>query len=232
MITTAVGPTFMQTTGPTGARSGDHTHPGHGEDRDICHARTLERGEATDCAWPLLTRRAAKWGRLSYGPSYYAGSTFTDADGAPGLIHWLRGVADPAGQWAGAHSLPHRLALEGVAVVVRPHPVVTAARSGGATTVRDGVADVPWVVNLEWMFDAPEATATLTVAGDGRDQIRLDAANGNLLVRVGERSWDMPIVGRDLRVVVDGPVVEVFTAAGVTAAAVGSTGGRRDLGRA
>lgn len=172
---------------------------------------------------------AETWGRLSYGPSFYAGSAFTDADGACGLIHWLRGVADPAGRWVGAHSLPHRLHLEGGCVVARPHPAVAAARTGGPTTIRDGAADLPWVVDLEWTLDELESTATVTVASDGEEQVRLHATARNLLVRVGERSWDMPIFGRHLRVVLDGPVMEIFASAGVMAAPVASTGETRTV---
>jgi len=168
-------------------------------------------------------------GRLTYGPSCYAGSAFTDADGACGLIYWLRGVADPAGRWVGAHSLPHRLHLDGGCVVARPHPAVAAARKGGPTTIRDEAADLPWVVDLEWTLDELESTATVTVASDGEEQVRMDATAGNLVVRVGERSWNMPISGRRLRVVLDGPVMEVFTSAGVMAAPVASTAETRTV---
>jgi len=57
----------------------------------------------------------------------------------------------------------------------------------------------------------------------------MDATAGNLVVRVGERSWNMPISGRRLRVVLDGPVMEVFTSAGVMAAPVASTAETRTV---
>src|SRR3712207_5423471 len=65
---------------------------------------------------------AESWGRLTYGPSYYAPSFFRDADGRPCLTFWMRGVADPAAGWASAHSVPHVLSLDGDTLVAVPHP--------------------------------------------------------------------------------------------------------------
>ncbi len=62
---------------------------------------------------------ADTWHRLTYGDSLYAGAHFRDAAGAPGLVHWLRGVTDPGGRWAGAHSLPHAVDVVGDRLVVR-----------------------------------------------------------------------------------------------------------------
>jgi len=140
-------------------------------------------------------------------------------------------VADPAGRWTGAHSVPHRLSLEDGRVVARPHPAVAAARRGGPVTVRDGSARLPWVADLEWTFDAPTSTGALTVRGDrgGDAQARLEVGGGCLVVRVGERSWTMPTRGGDLRVVVDGPVLEVFGAYGTLAAPLASTGETRTV---
>jgi len=172
---------------------------------------------------------ADSWQRMSYGESYYAGCAFTDAEGLQGLIYWLRGVADPAGRWAGSHSLPHQLQLAGDRVVAQPHPAVAAARTGDPTTIRNGASDVGLVADLEWTLDDPESTATVTVIGDGADQVLLHAAGGKLVTRVGERSWEMPISGRHLRVLLDGPVVEIFAAGGVMAAPVASTGETRTV---
>ena len=174
---------------------------------------------------------AQTWARLSYGPSYYAASAFAD-DSDAGLIYWLIGVADPAGRWTGAHSVPHLLALEGGRVVARPHPAVADARRGDPVTVRDGSARLPWVADLEWTFDAPTSTGALTVRGDrtGDDvQARLEVGAGRLVVRVGERSWTMPTGGGDLRVLLDGPVLEVFGGHGTLAAPLASTGETRTV---
>lgn len=180
---------------------------------------------------------ARTWARLSYGPSYYAASAFAD-DGAAGLVYWLVGVDDPAGRWTGAHSLPHRLELDSDRVIARPHPAVAAARTGEPVTFRGGSARLPWVADLEWTFDGPAPTGALTVRGGGEGgdghgdddaQARLEVGGGSVVVHVGERSWAMPMGAGDLRVVLDGPVLEVFGSCGTLAAPVASTGEFRTL---
>jgi len=175
---------------------------------------------------------AKTWARLSYGPSYYAASAFAD-DGAAGLVYWLVGVADPAGRWTGAHSVPHRLELEGGLVVARPHPAVAAARRGDPVTFREGSARLPWVADLEWTLGAQTPTGTLTIGGDrGGDadvQALLEVGEGRLVVRVGERSWTMPTDSGDLRVVLDGPVMEVFGVCGTVAVPLASTSETRTI---
>jgi beta-fructofuranosidase len=77
------------------------------------------------------------WRRLSHG-DYYAASAFRDADGRPGLVHWIREVAGDG--WAGAHSVPHLLARDGDLLVARPHPALAAytRRVGSVDVVEDG----------------------------------------------------------------------------------------------
>ena len=58
--------------------------------------------------------------RLSFGPSYYAASTFTDRDGRPGVVAWLREVADLDAGWAGATSLPALVSLRDGRLVLSP----------------------------------------------------------------------------------------------------------------
>lgn len=82
---------------------------------------------------------ARSWQRLTHG-AHYAGSAFTDAEGRPCVLHWLRGVADPDGGWAGAHSVPHFLRLDGDRVVAEPHPAVAGhvERIGDVQVLIDG----------------------------------------------------------------------------------------------
>ncbi len=68
---------------------------------------------------------AERWGRLTWGSSYYAPSLFTDKDGEQALTFWLRGVGGEG--WEGAHSIPYRLHAEGGVLIARPHPDVAAA---------------------------------------------------------------------------------------------------------
>lgn len=172
---------------------------------------------------------AESWGRLSYGPSYYAGSAFADKDGERGLMYWMRDVDDPAGEWASAHSLPHRLTLQGDRVVAAPPHAVAAARTGRSTATRAGAVEVPLVVDLEWLLDSPASEATLVAAGDDGAHVRLEAHSAELTATVGDASWTMPLVDAAVRVVIDGPVVEIFTTAGVLGLPIPSTGTRRTV---
>jgi beta-fructofuranosidase len=170
---------------------------------------------------------AEHWGRLSYGPSYYAASAFRDRDGERGLIYWLRDVDDVAGRWAGAHSVPHRLRLETTRVVAEPHPAVRAARGPNPTTATSGSFPVPAAVDVEWELDTANAVARLTVASDSVDQLQLAIADGQLTAEAAGRSWTMPVSGTSVRVLLDGPVVEVFSAACAMALPIDSmTSGR------
>lgn len=154
---------------------------------------------------------AESWHRLSYGSSSYAGSLFVDADGHPCLIHWMRGVGGV--DWVGAHTLPQRLKLENARLRVRPHPAVTSARVGQAVPLSDVGTEVGDPCDVEWTVDG--GRAGLTVTTPGSDPIILDAATDRLAIRVGGRSWQMPLGGSaDVRVILDGPTLEVFTAAG------------------
>ncbi len=134
---------------------------------------------------------ARTWRRFSYGPAPYAGSTFTDAEGRRCLVHWLREVADPDGQWAGAHSVPHVLHLEGDRLVAAPHPNVAALATPLAPDAHEVIGD---------------ATLTLT------EEV--------LTVRRGPDSFTMPCSGGPVQVLVDGSVVEVFGPDGIAGFAI------------
>lgn len=129
---------------------------------------------------------ARSWRRLTYGPAHYAGSVFTDREGRRCLLHWLRGVADRSGEWAGAHSVPHALSLDGDRIVAAPHPQVAS----GAEPLLPGTRQLA-------------DHATLTVDGRG------------LTVDLGSQSFSMPSGGAPMQVLVDGPIVEVFGHDGV-----------------
>lgn len=167
---------------------------------------------------------AETWGRLSYGPSYYAGSAFTDEDAERGLIYWLRDVDDPEGRWASAHSVPHRLTLAGDRLVAGPHPAVAAARVGEPVVCSAGSLEIGCVADLEWRLATSHAHAALLFGtGAGSEVLRLTAAGGELTATVAGDSWTMPLADRDIRVLVDGPIVEIFTTAGVMAVPIRGT---------
>lgn len=169
---------------------------------------------------------ADSWGRLSYGPSYYAASTFVDQGADRGLIYWLRDVDDPAGRWASAHSVPHRLSLVGTRVVAEPHPELAAARVGQPIVCSAGSIEIGWVSDLEWRLAAPGVPAVLVVASSetGSEEFRLSTSDGELTATVGAESWTMPLTDRDVRVLIDGPVLEIFATTGVMALPIPSNG--------
>ncbi len=95
----------------------------------ICSWEGGETGEVFAAVGRMDGHRflaAEPWDRITYGRGHYAPTVFTDADGRPGVIFWIRGVADPAGRWAGALSIPYRLAVVEGHVTLEPHPGVRA----------------------------------------------------------------------------------------------------------
>ena len=69
---------------------------------------------------------AQRWGRLTYGPGYYAGSAFYDNSGAPCMIHWIRNARDPKGAWVGSLSATHHLVIDKGHLTLRPYRATTA----------------------------------------------------------------------------------------------------------
>lgn len=92
------------------------------------------------------------WQELSQGPGHYAASVFTDAEGRPCLMFWIREVADATAGWAGALSVPYRLTVAGGALRLEPHPAVL-----------DAAGSLPGVA----VYALPDAGSTITVIVDG-----------------------------------------------------------------
>lgn len=156
-----------------------------------------------------------KWGRLSYGPSLYAATAFRDRDNRACLLFWLRGVTGEG--WAGAHSVPYRVTLSADEMSLSPHPDLEkyhdeTAKSGNA-------ADILW----------PEhAASTLQIQAHGRLALSTDRAADELRIHLGEVEYRLPWAG-DIRLVVDGPILEVSSAAGVFAAPMSPIGADWEL---
>ena len=128
-------------------------------DDDVLHYAGYAVGRYADGAFT-----AESWGRLTYGPSYYAPSFFRDADGRPCLTFWMRGIADVEAGWASAHSVPHVLTLDGDRLVATPHPDVDAVRGRVADDGRlAGLAG-----DLVWSPAARRRTADLVGRRAGR----------------------------------------------------------------
>ncbi|WP_400995200.1 glycoside hydrolase family 32 protein [Agromyces sp. GXQ0307] len=158
---------------------------------------------------------AAGWGRLTYGEGYYAPSLFFDAEGRPCLSFWIRGVADEQAGWAGAHSVPFLLSVADGALVAAPHPDVAAHRGDRAADGR--VAGL--AADIEWDARGGELEVT-----SGGDRVLRVVGNGDTAaVTIGDEEWTVPASGT-LRVILDGPVLELATAAGLFAATLHPAG--------
>lgn len=150
------------------------------------------------------------WRRLTHGPSYYAGAAFRDEDGVPGMIYWLRQVSDPDAGWAGAHSLPHRLVLVGDRLEIRLPPSL-ARRRGPGRLLAAVQEPVGGAVDVEW-----SSGGSLSLDEGGRNVFRLERAGSTLTATADIGQWSVPCSG-PVRVVVDGPVVEIVGTFGALA---------------
>lgn len=154
---------------------------------------------------------ASTWSRLSYGDSYYAPTFFRDSVGRPTLMFWLRHMSDPAAGWAGAHSVPHTLRLDGDMLVASPHPGIEAYRTMDGSAEGSAV-DVLWSPGNQLILRSGENVVA-----------QLEIRHDVLTLVVEGASWPMPYSGGDIRVIIDAPVLEVSTRDGVVAAPITST---------
>lgn len=181
---------------------------------------------------------AHSWQRLTYGPSYYAGSAWYDEHGNPGLIYWLRGIRSQNADWASALSVPHMIEMRGDRVVAAPPSSVleqrfpianvlpsSAVAASDAVVIPDGTVGI-----LEWRADKG-AVVELSSPAPGTGDVRASAPDEDgsvariavgddaLVVTIAGESWQMPVTkGGSVRALVDGPVLEVFGTDGVLAA--------------
>ncbi len=183
-------------------------------DADVLHHAAYALGGPESFAAGRL--RPTSWGRLSFGASYYAPTFFRDRDGRPCVLFWMRGVVDPDGEWAGCLSVPHLLSVHEGRLVAEPHPAVRDTR--GAALAPGELAES---LDVEW---APEASGDrLVLTGDDRETARLVVTDDAVrLERPDAAPWSMPWDGEPLRVIVDGPVLEVVSSRGLLGGPVGA----------
>ncbi|MFV0430397.1 MAG: glycoside hydrolase family 32 protein [Arachnia sp.] len=154
------------------------------------------------------------WARLTWGPSLYAPTLFTDADDRPALTFWLRGIQ--AAGWAGAHSVAYRLEFVSGHLVAAPHPDVAAHRS---LRHPDGV--VPGLAaDVEWDAEA----GALSIESGGQVTVILEREGQEMRARAHTTDERFPVSG-GVRVIVDGPILEVSSAAGLFAVPIAPAGG-------
>jgi beta-fructofuranosidase len=178
-------------------------------DADVLHYAAYGIGEHAGGVFTAKT-----WGRLTWGPSYYAPSYFRDAEGRPCLTFWLRGIEDPVAGWAGAHSVPHVLTIDGDRLVARPHPDLDAYRAAAPDGRVAGLA-----ADAEW-----NGTGTFTVRSAGATALAIAADAENLDIVCGGQTWSVPHAGEPVRIVLDGPIAEVSTLSGLFAVPIEPAG--------
>ncbi|MBT2497655.1 glycoside hydrolase family 32 protein [Agromyces sp. ISL-38] len=155
------------------------------------------------------------WARLSYGPSPYAATVFRDAEDRPCLMFWLRDVSGDG--WAGAHSIPYRITITDEVLALEPHPDLTQyygpAQPGGIAS------DITWPTR---------ADDVVKIIRDGAVVLKLERDSQDLVVTLTDASYRVPWAG-SIRVVVDGPVLEISSAAGTFASPIHPFGSEWDI---
>lgn len=149
--------------------------------------------------------QADTWGRLTYGPSYYAPSLFPDSDQRPCLSFWMRGIADPDAGWAGAHSVPHLLRLEGDHLVADPHPDIERYHQPAGTESPSAAAQA---VDITW---SPTPGDEIKISRGLQPVASIRRTHTDFWIHVGDAVWMIP-PSDDLRIIIDGPVLELATA--------------------
>jgi beta-fructofuranosidase len=149
---------------------------------------------------------AKAWGQLSFGTSYYAPSFFRDAKGQPSVLFWMRNIGGTGDGWIGAHSLPFRLQVTNGALVARPSEALVGYRGDLSPTGQvDGLAaDVLW-----------SSAGTLTIRSGGVEVASVVVKDSTLTLSCDGESWSMPQGASDIRVILDGPVLEVISETGL-----------------
>lgn len=160
------------------------------------------------------TFTATRWGRLTYGDSYYAPSFFRDSEGRPCLSFWMRGVADIAAGWASAHSVPYLLSVADDVLVARPHPDLEKYRAPEPVNHVVGLAaDITWT----------PGGSGLTIESGGETVVSLAVKDREVAILAGGKDGRVPLSG-DIRIILDGPVLEVSSGGGLFGSVIAPKG--------
>ena len=165
------------------------------------------------------------WSRLSHDTISYAMTSFTDREGRPCVMFWVR--EDPADDptekpWAGAQSLPMIASINADRTVrLDPHP--NLAQSHEVAQVIDG----PLAGDLTVPVAAAGLDVELTAEAGQHAELALRTSSGSVLsvvvdgaaelVKVTQAGGSTTMVPRDgpsIRMVVDTGLVAVFTGNG------------------
>lgn len=150
------------------------------------------------------------WQRLTVGEGYYAAASFRDAADQPCLIFWIRGLLDPDAGRAGALSVPHRLSVVDGRVTLALHPALDEATVGPSER---GDANATLLDPIDLAVEP-----VIVSDAEGRDRLRLTASAGEVVVTLDGAETRLLAPADGVRVLLDGPVVEVSTRGEATAA--------------
>lgn len=147
------------------------------------------------------------WGRLSHGESPYAATTFHDDRGQPCVMFWLRGVRGAG--WTGAHSIPYRLRIADGRLRLTPHADIENYHA--PSDARSTAADILWPAAVDSSIEVTQAGQHIVTVNRDEQELQIDLGPAGLH-RV---AWE-----GDTRIILDGPIIEVSSDAGVFASAI------------
>jgi beta-fructofuranosidase len=183
----------------------------------VWHETTLHYVAAAVGDYNGHTFEPRHWQRLSYGNSAYAMAAFTDREGQPCVMSWLR--EEPQNnpdlvQWAGAHSVASLVSIaDDGSLRLQPHPDVTKLRLEPITGKRDAGAMLYSTGSAAVEISALAAQGLQVVISEaGRTRASL-AVNGETLAvtRPGLSQESQPMGTDVVTVLLDADILEIFT---------------------
>lgn len=161
-----------------------------------------------------------RWGQLTFGGVYYAPSFFRDAQGRPCLQLWMRGIRSNADSWTGAHSIPYVLHWIDGKIWPLPHPDIEKYWVEPQAAKTAGLA-----CDILWNPDQGD----IEITSAGISLLRLQGlANGEVLVTTLDENHQLPLSG-ELRVILDGPILEISGKGGLFAMAIEPQGSNLEI---
>ena len=144
---------------------------------------------------------AQLWQQLTARGGHYAGTRFLDAEERECLLFWIRGIGDD-GVWAGVASVPYTVDVENDTIRLAPHPGIARAR-GELGADRPGTS-----LDIEWR---PGAGSSLRLHGTCGQLAEVLADVDRITVTVEGVTCPVSVAHRSsvVRIIVDGPVLEV-----------------------
>jgi beta-fructofuranosidase len=165
------------------------------------------------------TFHADRWQRLTYGDSAYAMAAFTDRDGRPCVMSWLREEPrnnDTLTVRAGAHSVASTIMIDDDGgILMRPHPDIDTLRmqplgDPERPHARYDIGDSPADVVLT---AAPGTRVSITEAEQTRAVLTVSTPGDELVIeRSGFNTERLPLPAARVgtRIILDADIVEVF----------------------